>query len=118
MSVDDFIHEAIARGAREGLAGLDAASAMVFLISEAEVACDKDGIDAFIHRYGAAGLSDAARAFNAIGASLIAAALRRLAVVVPPLPESLLNSVNRLITDRCGYDYEAIARAVEQLRQD
>jgi len=78
----------------------------------------KDAIDSFIDRYGAAGLSDVARAFNAIGAKLIAAGLRRLAVAVPPLPESLLDSVNRLITDRCGYDYDAIIRAIDQLRQD
>ncbi len=117
MSIDAFIERAIERGAREGLQALDAASATVFLISELELACDKDGIDSFIDRYGAAGLSDAARAFDAIGASFIAEGLRSLALAAPPRRESLLDSVNRLVTDRSGYDDDAIARAIERLRR-
>jgi hypothetical protein len=117
MSVDGFIQEAIARGEQEGVRALDPASAMVFLISEAEVMCDKDGIDSFVDTYGAPGLSDAAWAFDAVGATSIADGLQRLADAAPALPESLLDVVNRLITDRCGYDYEAIAQAIERLQQ-
>jgi hypothetical protein len=118
MNVDDFIKQAIARGERQGLRALDPASAMVFLISEAEVLCDKDGIDSFVDKYGAPGLSDAADAFDAVGATSIAEGLRRLSVAAPALPEYLLVLVNRLITDRSGYDYDAITKAIERIRQD
>ncbi len=57
LSVDDFIEQSIARGARDDLPELGRrTAAMVFLISEAEVYCANDGIDSFIERYGAKGV--------------------------------------------------------------
>jgi hypothetical protein len=70
---------------------------MVFLVSEAEVLCDMEGIDAFIDKYGVPGLYEAAAASD-VGASAIADGLRNLAVAVPTPSEHLLNTVNGLIT--------------------
>jgi hypothetical protein len=114
VNTDELIAEAIARGLREGAGALDAASAVAFWISEAEVYCDKDGVDALIWRYGTDGLAAAARAFAEVGATLIAQALIQLAA--DPSSERRLETVNGLITKRAGYDYEMIASAMQRLR--
>ena len=53
-SADAFITEAIERGERDGADSLDETARAVFLLSELEVSCDKDGIDTFLNGYGAA----------------------------------------------------------------
>jgi hypothetical protein len=85
---------------------------MVFIISEAEVHSSKDGIDSFIDRYGRGGLSQAAEAFVAIGASELAYALEQLAQSGEPFPESMLDRANTLIVEHAGWDYDNIYAAV------
>lgn len=115
MSPDEFISEAIDLGSRNGVTSLDPEQRMVFLISEAEVDCDINGIDTFLSRYSPTWLPETAAAFDAIGAVDIAAGLRAIG------PETqhngpLLDRLNELITSRAGYDYEAIRRVVEARR--
>jgi len=72
---DAFINAAIEAGVRNGVESLDANERLIFLISEAEVRCDKDGIDSFLDRYRPNWIQETARAFAAVGAVEISAAL-------------------------------------------
>lgn len=117
MDTNEFIRDAIQRGMRDGIDMLDEASRLVFLTSEAEVYCDKDGIDSFIDRYGKAGLQLAADAFEAVGGEAIAAGLRDIARALPKAPEFLLSGVNHLITEQAGYEYEGIAAAIQRAQR-
>jgi hypothetical protein len=113
MTADDFITDAIDRGQTDGIESLDANQRMVFLIAEAEAGCDMNGIDTFLGNYGPEWIPETAAAFDAVGASEIAAELR-----VAPLDslftgDTRLDRLNRLITSRIGYNYEAIRRMVE-----
>ena len=67
MNADEFITAAV-RGTviDSGHAQL---ARWVFLISEAEVDCNKEGIDSFVDRYGARGLTDLGCAYESIGAA-------------------------------------------------
>ena len=88
-------------------------NASFLLISEAEVRCDKDGIDFFLDCYRPNWIQETARAFAAVGAAEIAAALG--AITLDTLPDDpLLDRANKLITSRSGYDYDAIRKVVEQ----
>jgi hypothetical protein len=106
MNAEVFIRSAIDRGALEGLESLGSLERTVFLISEAEVHCDKDGIDALVHQYGCARMPAFAEAFLAVGATSIARRFAELAANC--LDESLLSSLNELITSREGYSFESI----------
>ncbi len=106
MDANTFITAAIAAGETSGLDALESLQQIVFAVSEAEVTCDIDGIDNLIYRYGANSLPLFGRAYAEIGAAEIAEALRQLAK--SPVSEPLLSRANSLITNRTGYDYEAI----------
>jgi len=112
MSPDQFINEALDLGSHNGVASLDPDQRMVFLISEAEVDCDMNGIDTFLHRYGPDWLSETTAAFEAIGATDIAAGLRAIDPETQR-DDPLLDKVNGLITSRTGYDFDAIRRVIE-----
>jgi hypothetical protein len=112
MTADEFIKDAIDRGASVPLADLSPIERFVFLISEAEVYCDMEGIDSLLDRYSAAELGEYARAFAEVGASAIAAGLAAVVSGLPGCDEKMLDHVNRLITDREGYGYEGIRDAV------
>jgi hypothetical protein len=111
MNSDAAIRDAIEQGERHGLGSLVGVQKLVFAISEAEVYCDKDGIDGLIHRYGAPAMRTFAQAFDAVGAVEIAAALIAL-TKDEPIPEALLERVDTLITDRQGYAYENLRALV------
>jgi hypothetical protein len=121
MDTDEFISTAIDTGSDKGIEALDVNQRLVYLVSEAEVYCDKDGIPSFLDRYFPQ-LEEAAAAFAAIGAAEIAAGLRTIAASTKQQDlqfldydnDQLLSHVNKLITDRAGYDYETIRRAVER----
>src|SRR5262245_55862169 len=113
MTPDKFIDAAIAIGSRDGLARLDQDQRFVFLVSEAEVLCDMEGIDSLIQHYGPGEILECAKAFETIGAVEIAEGLKSIAVSLPNLDDALLERVNDLITRRSGYDYDAISRAVQ-----
>lgn len=108
MTPDEFINDSIERGALNGLANLNKDRSRIFLISEAEVYCDMEGIDSFIDKYGTDGVLQCAEAFRTIGALEIADGMSSICSSSPDAPEALLSMVNSLITDRAGYDYEAI----------
>ena len=113
MPADEIIDSALKRGASEGLSALSAVERKVWLISEAEVHCDMDGIDSFLDDYSSV-LPEAADAFEAVGATEIAQSLRSVHAVLPERPDAVLNHADNLITSRTGYDYDAIARFVSQ----
>jgi hypothetical protein len=118
MSPDSFITLAIEAGARDGVASLDADQRLVFLVSEAEILCDMEGIDSFIDRYGSEWLMESAVAFEMIGASEIAFGLSHIGPDTAT-DDPILERLNTMITGRVGYDYEAILRAVEfRLKSD
>ncbi len=88
MTPEQFIGEAIDRGVRDGLPSLNQAQAFVFLISEAEVHCDMDGIDTFLDRYNSMEVLMTAEAFRSIGAKEIAKWLERIAALLPDRAEA------------------------------
>ena len=115
MTPDEFINDSIERGSLDGLADLNRDRSWIFLISEAEAYCDMEGIDSFIDKYGAAGVLQCAEAFRIIGASDIADGLISVSGSLPDVSEILLSDVNSLITERAGYDYEAIRRVAQDI---
>lgn len=112
MSPDVFIERAIDAGSRHGVAAISADQRFVFLISEAEVLCDMEGIDAFLNRYGQDWLPQTAAAFEAVGATEIAAGLRAIRPDTPR-DDPVVDRVSDLIGRGAGYDFEAIRREVE-----
>ena len=118
MNADEFINAAIDKGQSIGLASLDADERSVFLISEAEVSCDMNGIDTLLNSYARADIAECARAFAEIGACEIAAALEQVASALPAREEAALSRVDTLIKDRVGYDYDAIRRAIDRRLTD
>ncbi|MDQ0014215.1 CBS domain-containing protein [Variovorax boronicumulans] len=111
MDSDTAIRDALELGERHGLASLTGVQKLVFAISEAEVYCDKDGIDGLIDRYGVPAMCTFAEAFEAVGATEIATALLAL-TKDGPIPEALLARANTLITDRRGYAYDNLEALV------
>jgi hypothetical protein len=117
MTTDDFITDAINRGQTEGIESLDAIQRIVFLISEAEVDCDMNGIDTFLNRYSPKWIPETAAAFEAIGATEIAMEMQNAHLDNFCTSDVKLNRLNEMITARIGYDYEAIRRPIEERRQ-
>jgi hypothetical protein len=113
VDADQFILDAIERGQSSGLAQLNADERFVFLISEAEVLCDKDGIDTLLDTYPTTVIEECAAAFLEIGASEVAAAMRKVAQQPPARNEADLDRANSLITQRAGYGYDAIRATIE-----
>jgi hypothetical protein len=112
MEYERFIDEAVKLGMRSGLAALSPLQRQVFLISEAEISCDMDGIDSFVGSHEPAILLEASEAFSAVGASAIAAGLKEIAQASPSADGGLLGRVNKLICNRSGYNAESIARYI------
>jgi len=108
MDADEIINESIGLGARDGLAALGPVQGFVYMISEAEVCCDKDGIDSLLDRYGDHSMVRFAEAFLAVGAAEIARALSKIPSCSVGERETLLTRANDLITSRAGYSYESI----------
>jgi hypothetical protein len=117
MTSDDFITDAIDLGQSNGVASLDPNQRMVFLIAEAEADCDMNGIDTFLSRYGLDWISETAAAFDAVGATEIAAEMRVAPLDALFTGDKRLDRLNELITGRVGYNYEAIQRIVEERRR-
>jgi hypothetical protein len=110
---DAFISTAIEVGSHDGIGALDADQRLVYLISEAEILCDIDGIDNFLDQYFPQWKEETAAAFAEVGAAEIAMGLR--AITADTMRDDpLLDRVNDLIRIRAGYDYETIRMAVEQ----
>lgn len=112
MTADEFINAAIDKGQTAGLASLGPDERLVFLVSEAEVYCEVEGIDSLLDRYSSTDLQECVSAFAEIGATEIADALRSVISGLPTRDESALSKADSLIKDRTGYDYEAIQAAV------
>lgn len=117
MNSDDFINAAINLGQSKGVASLNSVQRMVFLIAEAEADCDMNGIDTFLSRYGPDWISEAAAAFDAVGAAEIAAEMRSAPLDSLFTGDTRLDRLNELITGRVGYNYEAIQMVVEKRRR-
>ncbi len=113
MNPDEFINAAIETGSGNGIETLDADQRLVYLVSEAEVYCDMEGIDGFVDRYSPERMEEAAAAFAEIGAAEIAMGMRAIAADTTR-DGQLLGRVNELISRRTGYDYDAIRKAIGQ----
>jgi len=106
-----LIDAAIEVGSGNGIGTLDADQRLVYLISEAEVLCDIDGINNFLDLYFPQWKEETAAAFAEVGAAEIAIGLR--AITAETLRDDpLLDRVNDLIRGRAGYDYETIRKVV------
>lgn len=92
-----------------GVKALTPAERKVWLILEAEVLCDMEGIDSFLDSYSGS-LLEVADAFAEVGASQIAESLRSIHAHLPIRSDELLNLANSLVTARTGYDYDSILR--------
>ncbi|HEY1172343.1 MAG TPA: hypothetical protein VGH19_13330 [Verrucomicrobiae bacterium] len=112
MTPDHIIDFAIRLGAYAGMDSLLPADRDVWLISEAEVYCDMEGIDSFLDQYDADTVRLTAQAFDAIGAEQIATALKNVHGALPSRPAELLNLAGDLISLRSGYSYENIREYV------
>lgn len=118
MNADEFICDAIDSGQRQGIDALDALQRAVFLVSELEMICDKDGIDTFLDMYGASDLRVVAEFLEAAGATAIADGLARIADSLPHPADAILSRVNDLVSDRSGYDYDTLVRVVARRLAD
>ena len=112
MSPEEFVEAAIAHGERVGLDGLSGLERAVFLISEVEVACAKDGIDAFVVRRGAAGLREASAAFRSVGALELADVLLEVAARGGDPEDPALERANALVNGHVGWDAATIEAMV------
>jgi hypothetical protein len=113
VDADAFIDAAISLGARDGIAALDPDQRLVFLISEAEVDYDMNGIETCLNRYCPLWIAEIADAFAAVGATEIAMCLRAITSDTRR-EDPVLDRVNELITERSGYDYETIRKEIER----
>lgn len=109
MKLDEFIEAAISEGNRNGVAALSLEKRAVFLISEAEILCDMEGIDTFLHLYAPMWIEETVAAFKQIGAIDIAQGFEEIGSVETP-SEQLLDRVNKLVTCRVGYEYAAFEK--------
>ena len=114
MTSDEFINHAIVCGERNGLNSLDRDQRLVYLIALAEADCDINGIDTFLDRYAADWIAEAADAFETVGASEIANEMRIAPLDALFTGDPRLTRLNDLISDRVGYNYDAIKRVVEE----
>jgi hypothetical protein len=112
MNADELIRDAIETGQRQGIDALNPLQRAIFLVSELEVLCDKDGIDAFLNTYKASDLRAVAALLGAAGATTISEGLTRIADSLPSPQDAVMTQVSDLVSDRVGYDYDALARAV------
>jgi hypothetical protein len=111
MHSPEIIESILKRGTEGGLQCLAPLERKVWLVSEAEVLCDMEGIGAFLDRY-AESLSETADASAEAGASQIAGSLRAINARLPARPDELLDETEALVTARAGYDYDAVLRIV------
>jgi len=73
MDADEFISTAIETGSHNGIGALHADQRLVYLVSEAEVYCDMEGIPSFLDNYFPEWMEETAAAFDEIGGAEIAA---------------------------------------------
>ena len=104
----DSIDLVLKRGAVGGLVSLSRSERKVWLISEAEVLCDMEGIDSFLDRHESF-LPETADAFAEAGAVQIADGLRAIHAQLPGRSDELLDRVNALVTARTGYNHDSVA---------
>jgi hypothetical protein len=109
---DEFIDKAVKTGSRNGIEALDADQRFVYLVSEAEVYCDMQGINGFLDRYSPQWIEETAAAFAELGASEIATTFRTIAANAM-WDDQLLEHITTLIVSRSGYDYDTVRRAIK-----
>jgi hypothetical protein len=106
------IESILKRGTEGGVEALAPLERKVWLISEAEVLCDMEGIDSFLDRYITL-LPETVIAFAEVGATEIAESLQAIHDELPTRRAGLLNHANALVSARSGYDHDAVARLVK-----
>ncbi len=116
MDTDAFINDAITLGSRNGIDSIGRNQRIVFLISQAEVLCDMEGIDTFLDIYEPEWIAETASAFEYVGAMQIALAFRELTTQTSNR-EATLDRLNTMITNRTGYNYDSIANAIQGISE-
>ena len=114
MTTEQFISASIDRGEKEGCAALGTKEKTIFLISEAEVLCDMQGIDTLLDRIENRTIPVVSEAFDAIGAIDIATCLKEIETMLPQRNDAILERANQLITSRHGYSYDSIKQYAER----
>lgn len=110
MNFEEILEAIFDKGETKGIEALHKPERALFLISEAEILCDMEGIDSFLDRYPKDEIFECAQAFQAIGALHIGKLLKSIVDVLPERPDELLDQTNQVISDRLGYDYNDIQR--------
>jgi len=112
MKIDKYIEEAVTVGDKNGIESLSELQKNIYIIAEAEISCDMDGIDSFIEKYNKKGVLEASVAYSLIGAIDIAKGLKEIAKALPNPSETVLERTNSFITERYNYSYESIKNYV------
>jgi hypothetical protein len=110
MTPATFINQTIVAGERGGITTLALNQRLVWLISEAEIMTDMDGVESFLSRY-ADWLNETAIAFEDIGAVEIASELQAI-ITSGMMSEAQLNHLNGLINNRFGYNDDTIQQMI------
>lgn len=113
MNYDQFIEDAITQGSENGVTSLNHIQRTIFLVSEAEVMCDMNGIETFLDHYEPEWIAETAMAFERVGAKEIASEFRRLMSHLQDR-DTILDRLNSLITRRVGYGYDSIVVAINR----
>ena len=111
MSPHELISTALEHGWEFEIERLTPVERKIWLISQAEVLCDKEGIDTFLGEY-SDWLAETANAFADVGAAQISESLQAIRGLLPQRPERLLEAANDLIRLRSQYDSKAVERLV------
>ena len=108
MNPEKYINDALKRGNYLPLDHLGPKEKIIFLISEAELCCDMDGIDSLFEKYNESFYEDFRKSFSSIGASQIGQLFDDLKSANHEARETILEELNNLITSRHGYSHESI----------
>jgi hypothetical protein len=88
----------------------DKLETLIFIVSEAEVCCDKDGVDSIVRPHRVPGLEQLAHAYRTIGADVLASACGAVLSAMPSPSDALLDRLNNMVCERLGYDYDSLRR--------
>lgn len=108
MDFDTTINKIIDKGESFGLDGMIAYERIIYLISEAEVYCDMEGIDSFVDHYKEDGIKELIEGYRKIGANELSETFSNLINAEAHEKGEILDELNEMITSRKGYNSGSI----------
>ncbi|TLX73739.1 hypothetical protein E9993_14875 [Labilibacter sediminis] len=108
MDFDLLINNIVDKGESLGIDGMVGYERIIFLISEAEVYCDMEGIDSFIDNYNNENLLELVEGYKKIGALELSKGFINLINSQKEEKDAILEQLNDMITSRQGYNYDSI----------